>query len=255
MSAAKPTLTLRCPGHKPLRMGPGEQVRIGRHASNDLVLSDETVSRFHARISWDPDEDRPFIEDNDSANGIEVDGEPIEERSHLPGGNQIMIGRFTILAEVTGAAPGSGALRTLPSLEESDSVVLFSERQQHLGGHTSNTEELHRVFLQIEEEGRTGTLTLHVGSAKSYVTFAQGLVMSARHEDLKGRDALRALLTQSSVIYSFARELRPAEEPLSLSVRSFLATELADVTRKIVTARHAKRDEPDGLPRATSRDG
>ena len=44
---------IRCMGHKSIKLMPGETVKIGRHSSNDLVLKDGTVSRFHASIVWD----------------------------------------------------------------------------------------------------------------------------------------------------------------------------------------------------------
>lgn len=237
MSANQPTLVVRCAGKKPLRMGPGQRVRIGRHASNDLVLVDDTVSRFHAVIEWDPDEDRPHVVDSGSANGVEVDGELIEEKCHLPGGNQIMIGRFLIAVEVTGVdgdgAPGVGA----PELNDSDSVVLYTEKREQLSGRASSPEELHRVMLDLEARERTGTLTVRLGVVQGRLTFCQGLIMTAQCGPATGHEALREVLTAGSAIYSFSRELRPVEDPLNISTRSYLENELRDLTKKIIMRR------------------
>lgn len=227
-----------------MRVHPGERLRIGRHASNDLVLSDDTVSRFHAVIQWDPDEDRPFVQDNGSANGIEVDGDAIELKTHIPGGNQIAIGRFTLSCEVTGVdekhyvasvtspptptSEGGGAM-----LEESDSVVLFSEKKVDISGEATSSSELQRLLLDLEEQQRTGTLSVRTGEVKGRITFCVGQIMSAQFADSHGRDALRDAVLLERATYSFSRELRPVEDPLKLSIRGFIQTELADMTRRL----------------------
>lgn len=241
MSATPPILVLRCPGKKPIRMGPGGRIRIGRHASNDLVLSDDTVSRFHAEIGWDPDEDRPHVLDNESANGVEVDGDMIDVKSHLPGGNQIMIGRFTLVIEVVGlgelSSRESGVDIMVPHLNDSDSVVLYTERKdEQVTGRASTPAELHRVLLDLESEQRTGTLTLR-GSVQTKVTFCQGLIMTAQHGGLSGRAALEEIFHVGSAIYGFTRELRPVDDPLNVSVKSYLETELRERTKRVVVHR------------------
>lgn len=233
MSDLRPTLIARCAGKKPLRMGPGEKIRIGRHASNDLVLVDDTVSRFHAVIEWDPDEDRPFVVDNESANGVEVDGDLIEVKYHLPGGNQLVIGRFKIAIELTGLASTARAQQVVSELNDSDSVVLYTEKREQLTGRTTEPEELHRLLLDLEANERTGTLTVRAGALRSCVTFCQGVVMTAQCDTSSGRAALRELLGCPSAIYSFTRELRPVEDALNLSIRSYLESELSDMTKKL----------------------
>jgi pSer/pThr/pTyr-binding forkhead associated (FHA) protein len=254
MPPAKPILVVRCPGRKPVRAGPGGRIRIGRHASNDLVLADDTVSRFHAVIAWDPDEDRPHVVDNESANGVEVDGEMIEVQSHLNGGNQVTIGKFTLVVEVITLAElsrrESGVNDVLvPALNDSDSVVLYTEKKDQLAGRASTPAELHRVLLDLESTERTGTLQLR-GSVLTKITFCQGLVMTATHGDLVGRDALQEIMHIKSVIYGFTRELRPVDDPLNVSIKNYLETELSEMTKKVVIRRDSGRlmanddDEP-----------
>src|SRR4051794_20293930 len=50
----------------------GDVCRIGSHASNDVVLADPTVSRFHCRISREAAGWR--IADTGSRNGTRLDG-------------------------------------------------------------------------------------------------------------------------------------------------------------------------------------
>ena len=52
----------------------GDVCRIGSHPSNDLVLDDRTVSRFHCRIARGPEGKEWLITDTGSTNGTRVDG-------------------------------------------------------------------------------------------------------------------------------------------------------------------------------------
>ncbi len=69
----------------------GSAVSIGRDANNDIVLSNPTVSRRHARIThngtaWQ-------IEDVGSASGVLVDGVRVSKPALLSGTNVVTIGR------------------------------------------------------------------------------------------------------------------------------------------------------------------
>jgi pSer/pThr/pTyr-binding forkhead associated (FHA) protein len=252
MSALKAVVVVRCPGRKPIRSGPGGRIRIGRHASNDLVLADDTVSRFHAEIAWDKDEDRPHIIDNESANGVEVDGDLVEVKSHLTGGNQVVIGCFTLVIEVVTAAELN--LRETPvdlmapELNDSDSVVLYTEKKDLVTGRASTPAELHRVLLDLETQQRTGTLKLR-GAVPTRLTFCQGLVMTAHYGELSGRQALQEIFRVQSAIYGFTRELRPVDDPLNVSIKHYLENELSELTKKVVV----RRTEDEGGDRPTKR--
>ena len=63
---------------------------IGRATSNDICVSQDAVSREHARITWD--KDGVCITDNESTNGTYVNDHRIHE-SHLRDGDLVKIGR------------------------------------------------------------------------------------------------------------------------------------------------------------------
>jgi len=69
----------------------GEQVTIGREPNCDLVLDSEGVSNRHARIFWDGDQ--PFLEDLNSLNGTDVDGERIRRPFRLGELHVLTLGR------------------------------------------------------------------------------------------------------------------------------------------------------------------
>jgi pSer/pThr/pTyr-binding forkhead associated (FHA) protein len=79
-----------------LRQG---QLQIGRDGANDLVVTDEQTSRFHARISQTPS--AYVIEDLNSANGTYVNGQRISQPTHLNNGDMLKIGDAELRFETT----------------------------------------------------------------------------------------------------------------------------------------------------------
>jgi diguanylate cyclase (GGDEF)-like protein len=71
---------------------------IGRSSKNDLFLDQESISRHHARITFDGTQ--YWVADNNSTNGTYVNDEPVREQ-RLRDGDQIRIGR-SILKFMTG---------------------------------------------------------------------------------------------------------------------------------------------------------
>jgi pSer/pThr/pTyr-binding forkhead associated (FHA) protein len=72
---------------------------IGRHPSNDVCLPyDGAVSRFHAHISYNKDEDSYYYEDLNSTNGSKIGKKWFRnERVKLEHGDIILIGNETQL--------------------------------------------------------------------------------------------------------------------------------------------------------------
>ncbi|WP_375760029.1 FHA domain-containing protein [Corallococcus exercitus] len=65
-------------------------MKIGRTSENDLVLHDHGVSRRHARIT--AREGRYFAEDVGSANGTQLNGQPLAGEKQLRDGDRITVG-------------------------------------------------------------------------------------------------------------------------------------------------------------------
>ena len=68
--------------------------KIGRLANKEIILDDITVSRNHAFISVD--DETVIISDENSTNGIFVNGELTDE-SVLKSGYRIQIGKFNLI--------------------------------------------------------------------------------------------------------------------------------------------------------------
>ncbi|MEZ5318974.1 MAG: FHA domain-containing protein [Vicinamibacterales bacterium] len=82
-----------------LRLMPGSAKTIGRTARADFILEAPLVSRVHCRLVADRT-DQLAVEDLDSTNGIQVNGEKVS-RSMLKTGDVLTVGRvaFTIRRE------------------------------------------------------------------------------------------------------------------------------------------------------------
>ncbi|MBQ9816982.1 MAG: FHA domain-containing protein [Proteobacteria bacterium] len=86
---------------------------IGRVDGNDVVLPSNSVSRTHARIFVS--NNKCYIVDLGSANGVLVDGVQIKDRTEIRNGSKIRIGEYTLYLEYkdqTEIAPGQDVLKT-----------------------------------------------------------------------------------------------------------------------------------------------
>lgn len=72
------------------------RVRLGRGSDNDIVLSDVSVSRYHAELSCE--DDSWFVQDLKSTNGVEVNRVPVQ-RAPLQPGDRLGIGVFDLQLE------------------------------------------------------------------------------------------------------------------------------------------------------------
>lgn len=106
-----PTLQLRIGDRVVQVIALGDRpVRVGRAASNDLVISDERVSGYHL-VAW-ATADGIFVEDLRSRNGVRVDGEPIVGVQPIRDGQILALGTGVELvvhapAGAVGSAPTS----------------------------------------------------------------------------------------------------------------------------------------------------
>jgi hypothetical protein len=85
----------------------GRSVTIGRDVTNTIVLNSPFVSKRHALVSWSTRGVR--IEDQDSANGISVNG-LVVHAAQLSGGDVIQIGDQTLVFEAEGQAAVSAPI-------------------------------------------------------------------------------------------------------------------------------------------------
>jgi pSer/pThr/pTyr-binding forkhead associated (FHA) protein len=82
-----------------------EETLIGRNPTTDITLLDEGISREHALIVYDAEDDTYTIEDLQSTNGTKVNGKRVRS-SLLADGDDLQIGhthfRFLLAASTKG---------------------------------------------------------------------------------------------------------------------------------------------------------
>jgi pSer/pThr/pTyr-binding forkhead associated (FHA) protein len=83
---------------------------LGREVENDIIISDEKASRYHAEIHWD--HGHPQLLDRASMNGTRLNAEPVRGSVPLRPNDVIEVGerryRFELLAVEPGLAAGAG---------------------------------------------------------------------------------------------------------------------------------------------------
>jgi DNA-binding NtrC family response regulator len=143
----------------------GGELSIGSHPSNDLVLDDPTVSRFHCEVRVNPK--GVWLRDLGSSNGTELDGVALGEGG-LKEGSLIRIGqstlRFHLAAEqnvvpiskessfgsLVGASPAMrAAFSLLERAAASDATVLIEGETGT--GKEGAAESIHRRSARAKE--------------------------------------------------------------------------------------------------------
>ncbi|MCY1057136.1 FHA domain-containing protein [Nannocystis sp. SCPEA4] len=103
-----------------------EEITIGREPGNTIQLTEQNVSRQHARLT--PGSDGWVIEDLDSYNGVRVNGVLIEGTVNLNEGDVVQIGDYhlaitnnaeqtTLNIDRQGGGPGTDPMRAAPSMD------------------------------------------------------------------------------------------------------------------------------------------
>ncbi|MBL4847756.1 MAG: FHA domain-containing protein [Planctomycetes bacterium] len=186
----------------------GETFRIGRHRTNQLVFNDKETSRFHAVIEWR--DGVPMIRDLASLNGTFVGGLRIHEPTALRAGHRVLLGNLRVDVEVLEDVEEAPALLA----DETGEIRFFTEwEESELSGIFAQQVTFHRLLLDLEENGRTGTLTVNFGLRTGELTFLMGSIGNARHLHFTNRAALARILAARSGSYRFRPtfELQEAE--------------------------------------------
>ncbi len=93
-------------------------VVIGRHANVDVTLRSDSVSRRHARLTWE--HDQVFVEDLGSSNGTFVNDTRISCRTRLRPGDLLRIGKSVLRLETLPAAEPEMTIQSLTAAATSN---------------------------------------------------------------------------------------------------------------------------------------
>jgi DNA-binding NtrC family response regulator len=119
-----------------------ETITIGSAEGNDLVLSDETVSRYHLELQSRGD--RIFAIDHGSTNGTSFAGALIE-RAAIPAGSVLALGRSKV------------------RVDEAASLNLEVHDRDRLGGLLGRSSEMRSLMAKIARAGQSDISVLLLG--------------------------------------------------------------------------------------------
>jgi len=74
-------------------------VSLGREEDNEVWLDDDTISRYHAELAWD--KGQVYITDNDSLNGVLLNGQRIRTSMLVKPGDELEVGGHRFVLKYT----------------------------------------------------------------------------------------------------------------------------------------------------------
>ena len=125
-------LTMRSPVGEPQEvvLKPGKN-SIGRHPDNDLVVTDQSASRTHAEIAFDPKANVAIIQDLGSTNGTFVNRERLAQPHRLAPGDAIRIGEHLINVDFRAKQTAGQPQGILPGTQLLTRELLLESLDRH----------------------------------------------------------------------------------------------------------------------------
>lgn len=143
-------------------------IRIGRSAANELALGDTALSRVHAEIRRD--DAGWMVSDCGSRNGTMLNGEELREARYLQRGDEIKLGRTTLVFEGEAGSVTAGAQeRETEHLIGSGARRVRKEAPAELVGSSKAIREIREVIRKVAPTDATVLLTGESGTGKELV--------------------------------------------------------------------------------------
>ncbi|MBX7190912.1 MAG: sigma 54-interacting transcriptional regulator [Sandaracinaceae bacterium] len=140
------------------RRAVGDRLSIGTHPSNDLVLTDPFVSRFHCELV--ADEERVRVRDVGSSNGTSVDGVAVVE-AWLRLGQTLRVGHTQLRFDA----------------RDEDESTVETATQTELGGLVGRSRRMRSVMAELSKAARSDATVLLEGETGS----GKGAAVEALH--------------------------------------------------------------------------
>ena len=106
-------------------------LNIGRSADNELVLNDDGVSRFHARLLFD--NGSLWLQDAGSRNGIFVNGHRVTGHKALKVGDEVSVAEHVFLIKLEAESQLSSRTPAPRSTRGSDDTTKDDEAPENKG--------------------------------------------------------------------------------------------------------------------------
>lgn len=113
-----------------------DEISIGRLEGNTIRLTERNVSRHHARLL--KESNAIIVEDLGSANGVRINGERIDQRSHVRDGDLIEIGDYDLAIE--GLPANNGDTNPSFRLESPEDTLPPARKANGANGSLTNSD-------------------------------------------------------------------------------------------------------------------
>lgn len=243
--------------HRAFRIEERRTYRIGRHGESDIYIEAPDVSRRHARLVWD--KESLVIEDEESTNGVDVNGFPTG-RTVLRRGDTVALGSssFRVESLVVGVTENRVPTETTTTARKmgitgeaqrlSDEFQeLISSMQRILAEHReSMIEESLRILAGVLPASRLSLIEVDdEGAVEEGVTVAG----KGRTDRVMSRTFARRVLERNSpVLVQDARTLDQREWGQTMdsqNVRSIMGVPVHSQNRTIAVLVADNVDEPE----------
>jgi diguanylate cyclase (GGDEF)-like protein len=126
---------------------------IGRMPDNDIYIPDDNISRYHAEIHYNEENNKLFIKDLDSTNGTYVNGTDIDEILYLRHEDKIQLGSCQIVANQLEHSESPDEIELIISSYAQESIIesveVFAQLLKDIGDQVINTHELNLAFAEV----------------------------------------------------------------------------------------------------------
>ncbi len=164
---------------------------IGRQQSCDIHIDNLGISRVHARIMRQGD--GYIVEDLKSSNGTFVNAERIQAPRKLTNGDQITIGKYTIIysAEDSGENPAAASAPTVATHPAADVMPGFDDVFSTMA---MDTEQIRKKMMEMKQakSSDTGPVLPPPPAPKSSAEKVKSAVEIAEDRAKKAEAAMRA---------------------------------------------------------------
>ena len=163
---------------------------IGRAAEAEIRIGDEGISRKHARIRHDSQQNL-FLDDLDSRNGTFVNGERVERPTPLREGDKIQIGRTTVFRFAFQDALDESFHENLvlrdPLTKLFNKRYLLDRLDRELKFARRHKTSIAVLMLDLDHFKAINDTHGHLGGDAVLATLSDALLKAVRNEDVVAR--------------------------------------------------------------------
>lgn len=195
------------------------QYVMGREEGVDIVVHDALISRRHAMLQWQVIDNGWILIDNNSRNGVYVQGERIDEQRLLEDGDTIQLGGHVFNYGLVPANSDANFLRQqAPNLQNAETLApgmgslnAMAKASAAFSGPIGNDGllELIQFFMHTRKTGRLDLLS----KPGTFIHVVDGRPVNAQTGTEYGMSALVALAKDPGAEFAFFDGETPAGPP------------------------------------------